>query len=79
MRSQAEVAYASSCPSPGPCLPQATAGPCSPSARYRPASISTWTTDFRDDLPKTDVPMLVIQGDDDQVLPYLRRANGGPA
>ena len=41
--------------------------------------ISTWTTDFRDDLPKTDVPMLVIQGDDDQVLPYLRRANGCPA
>jgi non-heme chloroperoxidase len=31
--------------------------------------ISTWTTDFRDDLPKIDVPVLVIQGDTDQVLP----------
>ncbi len=27
------------------------------------------TTDFRADLPKIDVPMLVIHGDDDQVLP----------
>ena len=33
------------------------------------ACIGTWTTDFRDDLPKIDVPMLVIQGDADQVLP----------
>jgi non-heme chloroperoxidase len=34
------------------------------------ACITTWETDFRADLPKIDVPMLVIQGDDDQVLPY---------
>ena len=34
------------------------------------ACISTWETDFRADLPKIDVPMLVIQGDDDRVLPY---------
>jgi non-heme chloroperoxidase len=33
------------------------------------ACIGTWTTDFRADLPKIDVPMLVIQGDADQVLP----------
>jgi non-heme chloroperoxidase len=33
------------------------------------ACIATWTTDFRDDLPEIDVPMLVIQGDADQVLP----------
>jgi non-heme chloroperoxidase len=33
------------------------------------ACIGTWTTDFRDDLPGIDVPMLVIQGDADQVLP----------
>jgi non-heme chloroperoxidase len=33
------------------------------------ACIATWTTDFRDDLPKIDVPILVIQGDADQVLP----------
>jgi non-heme chloroperoxidase len=31
--------------------------------------IATWATDFRDDLPKIDVPVLVIQGDADQVLP----------
>jgi non-heme chloroperoxidase len=34
------------------------------------ACIPTWETDFRADLPKLDVPMLVIQGDDDQVLPF---------
>ena len=34
------------------------------------ACIPTWETDFRRDLPKIDVPMLVIQGDDDRVLPY---------
>jgi non-heme chloroperoxidase len=39
------------------------------SATAAVACIGTWTTDFRDDLPKIDVPMLVIQGDADQVLP----------
>jgi non-heme chloroperoxidase len=34
------------------------------------ACIPTWETDFRADLPKLDVPMLVIQGTDDRVLPY---------
>jgi non-heme chloroperoxidase len=34
------------------------------------ACISTWETDFRADLPKINVPMLVIQGDDDRVLPF---------
>jgi non-heme chloroperoxidase len=34
------------------------------------ACIPTWETDFRADLPKLDVPMLVIQGDDDRVLPF---------
>jgi pimeloyl-ACP methyl ester carboxylesterase len=34
------------------------------------ACIPTWETDFRADLPKLDVPMLVIQGDADRVLPY---------
>jgi non-heme chloroperoxidase len=33
------------------------------------ACIPTWTTDFRADLPEIDVPILVIQGDADQVLP----------
>jgi non-heme chloroperoxidase len=34
------------------------------------ACIPTWETDFRADLPAIDVPMLVIQGDEDRVLPY---------
>ncbi|MGA2760542.1 MAG: alpha/beta hydrolase [Candidatus Cybelea sp.] len=34
------------------------------------ACIPTWATDFRADLPAIDVPMLVIQGDEDRVLPY---------
>ncbi|MBQ1020178.1 alpha/beta hydrolase [Micromonospora sp. D93] len=33
------------------------------------ACIPTWLTDFRDDLAKVDVPVLVIQGDQDRVLP----------
>jgi non-heme chloroperoxidase len=40
------------------------------SATATVACIPTWETDFRADLPKLDVPMLVIQGDDDRVLPY---------
>ena len=39
------------------------------SATAAVACIQTWTTDFRDDLPKIDVPILVVQGDADQVLP----------
>jgi non-heme chloroperoxidase len=39
------------------------------SATAAVACIGTWATDFRDDLPKIDVPMLVIHGDADQVLP----------
>jgi non-heme chloroperoxidase len=40
------------------------------SAAATVACIPTWETDFRADLPRIDVPMLVIQGDDDRVLPY---------
>jgi non-heme chloroperoxidase len=32
--------------------------------------IATWETDFRDDLPRIDVPMLVVQGDADRILPF---------
>jgi len=42
----------------------------SASATAAVACIPTWETDFRGDLPKINVPMLVIQGDDDRVLPY---------
>jgi non-heme chloroperoxidase len=41
----------------------------SASATAAVACISTWETDFRDDLPRIDVPMLVVQGDQDRVLP----------
>jgi non-heme chloroperoxidase len=39
------------------------------SATAAVACIGTWATDFRGDLPEIDVPILVIQGDADQVLP----------
>ena len=41
----------------------------SASATAAVACICTWTTYFRDDLPQIDVPVLVVQGDADQVLP----------
>jgi non-heme chloroperoxidase len=39
------------------------------SATAAVACIATWATDFRDDLPKIDVPVLALHGDADQVLP----------
>jgi non-heme chloroperoxidase len=39
------------------------------SATAAVACIGTWATDFRADLPKIDVPMLVLHGDTDNVLP----------
>jgi non-heme chloroperoxidase len=33
------------------------------------ACVSTWLTDFRKDLPRIDVPTLVIHGDADRILP----------
>jgi non-heme chloroperoxidase len=42
------------------------------SATAAVACISTWQTDFRADLACIDVPVLVIQGDDDQVLPISK-------
>jgi non-heme chloroperoxidase len=41
----------------------------SASATAAVVCIPTWGTDFRDDLPEIDVPILVVQGDADQVLP----------
>ncbi|MGY4769727.1 alpha/beta fold hydrolase [Kribbella sp. CWNU-51] len=40
----------------------------SPYAAY--ACVDTWLTDFRDDLPKIDVPTLLVHGDADRILPY---------
>jgi non-heme chloroperoxidase len=33
-------------------------------------SVDAWLTDFRPDLPRIDVPVLIIQGDKDAVLPF---------
>ena len=33
------------------------------------ACVPTWLTDFRQDLPKIDVPVLAIQGNEDRILP----------
>jgi pimeloyl-ACP methyl ester carboxylesterase len=49
------------------------------SATAAVACIGTWTTDFRDDLPKIDVPVLVVQGDADQVLPIDKTGQRLPA
>ena len=48
------------------------------SATAAVACIGTWTTDFRDDLPKIDVPVLVIHGDADQVCRWTRPASRLP-
>ena len=34
------------------------------------ASISTWQADFRADLPRIDIRVMVIQGDADRILPF---------
>lgn len=34
------------------------------------ACVDTWLTDFRSDLPKIDVPTLLVHGDADRILPY---------
>ena len=33
------------------------------------ACVATWHTDFRDDLPKIDIPVLVVHGTADRILP----------
>jgi non-heme chloroperoxidase len=40
------------------------------SATAAVACIPTWGTDFRADLAKIDVPVLIVQGDADRILPY---------
>jgi non-heme chloroperoxidase len=49
----------------------------SPFATY--ACVETWLTDFRADLPKIDVPVLVVHGTDDRILPYQATAARLPA
>jgi len=40
----------------------------SPYASY--ACVDTWLTDFREDLPKIDIPTLVVHGTADRILPF---------
>lgn len=40
------------------------------SAKATHDSVNAWQTDFRADLPRLDVPVLIVQGDKDNVLPY---------
>jgi len=49
----------------------------SPVATY--ACVDTWLTDFRRDLPKIDVPVLVLHGTEDRILPYAATAARLPA
>jgi non-heme chloroperoxidase len=43
---------------------------CTGSAYSSYACVDTWLTDFRADLPKIDVPTLVVHGTEDRILPY---------
>jgi non-heme chloroperoxidase len=52
------------------------AASASPHATY--ACVDTWLTDFRGDLPKIDVPTLVVHGDEDRILPYQATAERLP-
>ena len=49
----------------------------SPYATY--ACVDTWLTDFREDLPKIDVPVLVVHGTEDRILPFEATAARLPA
>jgi pimeloyl-ACP methyl ester carboxylesterase len=40
----------------------------SPFASY--ACVDTWLTDFRGDLARIDIPVLVVHGTDDRILPF---------
>jgi non-heme chloroperoxidase len=49
------------------------------SATATVACIGTWETDFRADLPKFDVPVLIVQGDADRILPFPSTGKRLPA
>jgi non-heme chloroperoxidase len=48
----------------------------SPYASY--VCVDSWLTDFRDDLPKIDVPVLVVHGTEDRILPFPNTAQRLP-
>jgi non-heme chloroperoxidase len=43
------------------------------------ACVDTWLTDFREDVAKLDVPVLLVHGDSDRILPYESTAARLPA
>jgi non-heme chloroperoxidase len=51
---------------------------CMGSAHSTYACVDTWLTDFRDDLPKIDVPTLVVHGTADRILPFSATAERLP-
>jgi non-heme chloroperoxidase len=40
--------------------------------------VNSWLTDFRADLPRIDVPTLVMHGAEDRILPYAATAGRLP-
>src|SRR5256885_9866540 len=52
------------------------AAAASPFASY--VCVDTWLTDFRGDLPKIDVPVLVVHGTEDRILPFEATAKRLP-
>ncbi|MFF2520714.1 alpha/beta fold hydrolase [Streptomyces liangshanensis] len=48
------------------------------SAHAAYACVDTWLTDFREDLPKIDVPTLLVHGNADRILPYDNTAKRLP-
>ena len=67
--------------------PGSATGRGRPASMWRPASspcatyacVDTWLTDFRADLPKIDVPVLVLHGTEDRILPFEVTAARLPA
>jgi non-heme chloroperoxidase len=55
---------------------QVAAG-ASPFATY--ACVESWLTDFRADVPKLDVPLLIVHGTEDRILPFASTAARWPA
>src|SRR3954453_17482184 len=43
---------------------------CMGSAYSSYACVDAWLTDFREDLPKIDIPTLVVHGTEDRILPF---------
>ena len=58
---------------------RASTSPPAPRRIATYACVDTWLTDFRADLPKIDVPVLVMHGTEDRILPFESTAARLPA